>query len=966
MSAMSSWILFACALVVVWPGEVRTQSNYASQANSIEYQGEGLPEEATLDGKVTKLDDLSPIIFLNRTKAALNCAAGFMQVELKFNDPFYGLAYADYDRNSACQTTGKGDLSYRIDLPLKGCGTKQGPQRVFTNNIVVRFHPGLEMDGDEIITIVCRYPPPVAPIPAGLPAPIINEAAVLEPPLKGIQILFIICAIMFLTLLLLGLGVSYYCLRRRPIPVIRRVVHVGSGSEITALESGSIGSVSGFKVARPVVSMQQIQSSSGSEGALIPSDYPSESQSENEEGLETGSLPVSSRGSSSAYENGAYVHDGLSLASASEHLHELHLATVAGAVAAAPLPPSPKFDIQVRVKRSPPPVSPLHSSLTGSSASDTDSNSSTLVSTHAHNLSTILETQEDRDSVLTVESTAAVDGREPLPRQSQFTYIPELHTAPAHLRHHDYTPSPPPPPPPPAPLSSSAHHNTMVTTVTNRRWSEVPDGPRHDAHSLTELVDASHLYQLTGANVTSITKGHDTLARVATQQQLPEPPISVYKKPELKSHVVDDLFLTTVTERTTIEDIERHKRLVTEYKPRPVPPPIDPTWDVTIRNYQDQAQRQWEDFSDVSSASGAPSVRSLEPSSMPVPSSTYLPSAYAADELRSPELVGNMKPVDLPPEDRSVSNWDVLIRVLQEVDMPDTSVSTAALHTDLHRYPLQRQLSYDDKIKWKEIITTESTLRTMLSEATVREDFERIRSDARYENLFEPRSWDVIIRILAPPEDVELRQSKRSKKRETWDTRSRRSSLPTLYEYDSDGDSSVRTITQEPQLVAATTHGYGHPAGSLASGSRSRRTSRSSYNSNNIDLRSMSEVIVDFGRMAGSGPNGGSSGRGGSGEPSEEGSSYIVAHGKGYFDDDDDDEEERYDQRSLQRSLSHPSLARSASEFTERWIIPEDLDLRQDSEPNNSVYGSATMEDTRTTYIKQSRTTVSRERRDNW
>lgn len=32
--------------------EVTAQSNYASHANSIEYQGEGLPEEATLDGKV--------------------------------------------------------------------------------------------------------------------------------------------------------------------------------------------------------------------------------------------------------------------------------------------------------------------------------------------------------------------------------------------------------------------------------------------------------------------------------------------------------------------------------------------------------------------------------------------------------------------------------------------------------------------------------------------------------------------------------------------------------------------------------------------------------------------------------------------------------------------------------------------------------------------------------------------------
>lgn len=91
----------------------------------MEYQGEGLPEQATLDGKVTKLDDLSPVILLNRTTATLDCEAGSMKVDMKFKEKFYGIAYADFDRNSACQVAGKGGLSYKLELPLKGCGTKQ-------------------------------------------------------------------------------------------------------------------------------------------------------------------------------------------------------------------------------------------------------------------------------------------------------------------------------------------------------------------------------------------------------------------------------------------------------------------------------------------------------------------------------------------------------------------------------------------------------------------------------------------------------------------------------------------------------------------------------------------------------------------------------------------------------------------------------------------------------------------------
>ena len=118
-------IVATTALLFLAVPDTLSQSNYASHANDVAYIGDGLPESATLDGKVTKLDDLSSVIFLNRTKATLNCGAGSMQVELKFNDPFYGIAYADFDRNSACQVVGKGAISYSLDLPLKGCGTKQ-------------------------------------------------------------------------------------------------------------------------------------------------------------------------------------------------------------------------------------------------------------------------------------------------------------------------------------------------------------------------------------------------------------------------------------------------------------------------------------------------------------------------------------------------------------------------------------------------------------------------------------------------------------------------------------------------------------------------------------------------------------------------------------------------------------------------------------------------------------------------
>lgn len=121
MALPSLWCL---TLLVITTTVVNCQSNYGLQTVDGEY-GEGLPPTAVLAGKVTELDTLNPEIKLNRTMAVLNCAAGFMHIELKFKEPFYGLVYADFDRNSACYGTGSGDTVTILEIPLKGCGTKQ-------------------------------------------------------------------------------------------------------------------------------------------------------------------------------------------------------------------------------------------------------------------------------------------------------------------------------------------------------------------------------------------------------------------------------------------------------------------------------------------------------------------------------------------------------------------------------------------------------------------------------------------------------------------------------------------------------------------------------------------------------------------------------------------------------------------------------------------------------------------------
>jgi hypothetical protein len=95
--------------------------------------------------------------------------------------------------------------------------------------------------------------------------------------------------------------------------------------------------------------------------------------------------------------------------------------------------------------------------------------------------------------------------------------------------------------------------------------------------------------------------------------------------------------------------------------------------------------------------------------------------------------------------------WRVLLRVLESPPPPPPE-SDVESNYDSYSESASAILTEEDREKWRQIITRESTLRSLLTQATVREDYERIRRDTRYESIFGPEKWDVIIRVLAPPD----------------------------------------------------------------------------------------------------------------------------------------------------------------------------------------------------------------------
>jgi len=163
----------------------------------------------------------------------------------------------------------------------------------------------------------------------------------------------------------------------------------------------------------------------------------------------------------------------------------------------------------------------------------------------------------------------------------------------------------------------------------------------------------------------------------------------------------------------------------------------------------------------------------------------------------------------LQQDDAQVWNekWNVLFRVLESPPRQSTVESIDGDDTDR-----ESVLTIDDREKWRQIITTESTLRSLLTEATVREDYERIRRDMRYEKLFEPAKWDVIIRVLAPPDPQ-----------------------PDRFYSDNMSEVSSASGSSGPAHPLLSSHVY-----------RKRSTDTATGKSVRSDVRSMTEAMVDF------------------------------------------------------------------------------------------------------------------------
>ncbi|XP_074601831.1 uncharacterized protein LOC141855624 [Brevipalpus obovatus] len=90
-----------------------------------------------------------------KVNVTLSCQPEETVVDLNFKSPFRGVIQLGDD---GCGLRGDGRYQYTLRAPHNKCGTKHVVSSgSFFNTIFIRYHPSLEMEGDLLKTILCKF-----------------------------------------------------------------------------------------------------------------------------------------------------------------------------------------------------------------------------------------------------------------------------------------------------------------------------------------------------------------------------------------------------------------------------------------------------------------------------------------------------------------------------------------------------------------------------------------------------------------------------------------------------------------------------------------------------------------------------------------------------------------------------------------------------------------------------------------
>ena len=93
----------------------------------------------------------------SKVNVTLSCEPEEILVNLNFTQPFRGVVQSG-DNNTSCRIRGDGRRVYVLRVPHNSCGTKHVVSTgSFFNTLFIRHHPSLEMEGDQLKTIVCKF-----------------------------------------------------------------------------------------------------------------------------------------------------------------------------------------------------------------------------------------------------------------------------------------------------------------------------------------------------------------------------------------------------------------------------------------------------------------------------------------------------------------------------------------------------------------------------------------------------------------------------------------------------------------------------------------------------------------------------------------------------------------------------------------------------------------------------------------